>query len=77
MKMISNDEKVKRVKQRKILRILIIIFGLATLVLALFSLFNKISPIYAIITFVIEAGLSQYRNNLDPKVANLGSKNQE
>lgn len=77
MKMISNDEKVKRVKQRKILRILIIIFGLATLVLALFSLFNKISPIYAIITFVIEAGLSQYRNKLDPKLANLGSKNQE
>lgn len=77
MEMISNDEKVKRVKQRKILRILIIIFGLATLVLALFSLFNKISPIYAIITFVIEAGLSQYRNKLDPKVANLGSKNQE
>lgn len=77
MKKISNDEKIKRVKQRKILRILIIIFGLATLVLAMFSLFNQISPIYAIITFVIEAGLSQYRNKLDPKVANLGSKNQE
>lgn len=74
---ISNEEKIKRVKLRKILKVFIIIFGLATLVLALFSLFNKLSPIYAIITFVIEAVLSNYRNKLDPKVVNSDSKSQE
>lgn len=76
MKM-SNEEKIKRVKLRKVLKVFIIIFGLATLVLAFFSLLNNLSPIYAIITFVIEAILSNYRNKIDPKVVNLDSKSQE
>lgn len=74
---ISNEEKIKRVKLRKILKVFIIIFGLATLVLSFFSLFNKISPVYAIVTFIIEVIFSNYRNKLDPKVVNLDSKNQE
>ena len=47
----TNDEKLKRRKKRQILKVFIIIFGLATLVLAICSLLYKISPIYAIITF--------------------------
>lgn len=74
---ISNEEKIKRVKLRKILKVFIIIFGLATLVLSFFSLFNKISPVYAIVTFIIEVIFSNYRNKLDPKVVNLDSKNLE
>lgn len=77
MKKISNDEKIKIVKKRKLLKVLIIIFGLATLVLAMFSLFDKLSPIYAIITFIVEALLSNYRNKLDPKVVSSDLKNQE
>ena len=73
----TNDEKLKRRKKRQILKVFIIIFGLATLVLAICSLLYKISPIYAIITFLIEALLSNYRTKLDPKVVNLDSKNQE
>lgn len=67
----TNDEKLKRRKKRQILKVFIIIFGLATLVLTICSLLYKISPIYAIITFLIEALLSNYRTKLDPKVVNL------
>lgn len=57
----TNDEKVKVMKKRRALYYLIIFFGVATLVLALFSLIEKISPIPAIITFLIEAILTKYR----------------
>ena len=77
MTKISNDEKIKRVKQRKILKVFIIFFGLLTICLCILSLIFKISPVYAIIAFVFEACLSKYRNKLDPKVVNLDSKNQE
>lgn len=71
-----NDEKIKRVKARKILKWLIIFFGLLTLVLAIYSLATNFTPIPSIISFVIEAILSHYRNKLDPKLVNLDSKNQ-
>ena len=73
----TNDDKVKIMKKRRILYYLIIFFGLATLVLALFSLIEKFTPIPAIITFTIEAILTNYRDKLDPKVEALDSKNQE
>jgi len=72
---ISNDEKIKRVKQRKILKVFIIFFGLLTLVLSIHSLVPKFTPILAIVSFVIEACLSHYRNKLDPKVVNPDPKN--
>ena len=77
MTKLTNDEKIKRVKQRQILRYLIIIFGLLTLGLAIYSLVAEISPIYAIISFIIEFCLSKYREKLDPKEEVLDSKNQE
>jgi len=73
----TNDDKVKIMKKRRILYYLIIFFGLATLVLALFSLIEKFTPIPAIIAFAIEAILTNYRDKLDPKVEALDSKNQE
>ena len=72
-----NDEKIKRVKQRKILMVFIIFFGLATLVLAIHSLVTGFTPILAIISFLIEALLSRYRNKLDPKLVTSDLKNPE
>lgn len=74
---ISNDEKIKRVKQRKILKYFIIFFGLLTLVLSIHSLATKFTPIFALLSFLVEAILSKIRNDLDPKVVDLDSKNQE
>ena len=77
MTKLTNDEKIERVKQRKVLKWLIIIFGLITLGLAIYSLVAESSPVYAIISFIIEFGLSKYREKLDPKEEVLDSKNQE
>ena len=73
----TNDEKVKIMKKRGILYYLIIFFGLATLVLALYSLIDGFTPLPAIIAFFIEAMLTKYRESLNPKGVNLDSKNQE
>ncbi len=72
-----NDEKLKRVKVRKILKGFIIFFGFLTLILAIHSLVTGFTPVFAILAFLIEAVLSHYRNKLDPKLVNLDSKNQE
>ncbi len=74
---LTNDEKIKRVKQRKILKGFIIFFGLLTLVLAIYSLVTKFTPIPAIVSLVVEAILSKYRDQLDPKVEVSAPKNQE
>jgi len=75
MSKITNDEKLKRVKKRKILKCFIIFFGFLTLILSIHSLVMKTSPIFALISFIIEVILSKYRENLDPKVVNSDSKN--
>ena len=77
MTKLTNDEKIKRVKQRQILRYLIIIFGLLTLGLAIYSLVAEISPIYAIISFIIEFCLSKYRERINLREEVLDSENQE
>ena len=77
MSKITNDDKMKRVRIRKILKVFIILFGFLTLVLAIYSLVTKASPIYAIISFIIEFVLSKYREKLDPKEVKSDSKNQE
>lgn len=69
-----NSEKIKRVKQRKILKHFIIFFGFLTLVLAIHSLVSKTTPVFALISFIIEAFLSKYREKLDPKEVSLDSK---
>lgn len=74
---ITNDEKVSRVKKRKILKGFIIFFGFLTLVLAIHSLVTGFTPIFALLAFLVEAILSKYRNKLDPKEVALDSKNQE
>ena len=61
---ISNDEKIRRLKIRNILWYLIIIFGILTVVLSVCSLVFKISPIYGLICFILEAFLTKYRNSI-------------
>lgn len=63
-KKLTNEQIYKKTKLNKVLWNLIIIFGLATIVLAISSLVFKISPIYCIITFVLETVVTRYRNNL-------------
>ena len=77
MTKLTNDEKIKRVKIRKILRYLIIFFGFLTLILAIHSLVTGFNPIFSIISFIIEFVLSKVRNKLDPKEVDLDSKSQE
>lgn len=73
----TNDEKIKIMKKRKVLYYLIIVFGLATLVLALYSLIDQFTPIPAIITFFIEAMLTKYRESLSYQTKKFDEKNQE
>ena len=63
----TNDEKEKAYKKRKILRYLIIVFGIGTLVLSIWSLVDKVTPIPALICFIIEAALSKYRDSIKLK----------
>ena len=72
----TNEEKIKIMKRRRILYYLIIFFGVSTLVLAIISLVQKFTPLPAIVSFIIEAVLSKYRSKLDPKVGVPDSKNQ-
>lgn len=67
MTKISNDELLKRVKKRKIIKSFIIVFGLLTIGLSVYSLVTKFSPIPALITFIIEVVLTNYRNKIDIK----------
>ena len=75
MSKLTNEKKIKRINQRKILKYLIIFFGLLTLGLAIYSLLAEASPIYAVISFIIEFGLSKYREKLDLKGEVSDSKN--
>lgn len=61
---LTNEEIYKRTKLSSILWYLIIVFGLATITLAVSSLVFKISPIFCIITFVIETVVTKYRNKI-------------
>lgn len=67
MTKMSNDEKIKNVRVRKILKILIIIFAVLTIVFSGFSLIQNLNPVFALICFLIEVGLNKYRDHLDPK----------
>lgn len=68
MTKLSNEEIVKRIKIRKVLKYLIIFFGLLTLGLAIYSLVTKFTPIPAFLAFMVEFLLTKYRNKLDPKL---------
>lgn len=63
----ANDQIVINRKKRKVLCYLIILFTIATIILAACSLIYKISPIFCIITFIIEVILTNIRNKIELK----------
>lgn len=67
-KVITNDEKLSRLKQRKILWYGIILFGFLTILLSIFSLFQQLSPLYALICFIVEVILTKWRNSIEWKI---------
>ena len=50
---VTNDEKVKRYKKRKIYRYLIILFSFMVIILESFALFKVISYLWGLIPFVL------------------------
>ena len=57
----TNDQKIKNLKIRKILLIFIVIFGFLTLGLSIYSIVTKFTVIPALIAFIIEFILSKVR----------------
>lgn len=75
----SNDIKLKKIKQRKILQVLILVFGILTILAAGYSLYdrgNYITLGIAVGAFVVEVILTRIRNKIKFKEEDLDSKNQ-
>ena len=66
---LTNDQNIKNLKSRKILRRCIIIFGILTIVLAVLSLVVKLSFIYSLVSFVIMTILTKKRESIPIKVS--------
>ncbi len=64
--MLTNEEKEKRYKKRKILRIVIIILGLLTMLFAIDYLARRevLSIILSLSCLIIETIVSKYRDSL-------------
>lgn len=67
MKTLTNDEKIKQVKLRKILKVFIIILAILTIVFSILTLTVKLNPIFALLCFIIEVILNKYRESLNFK----------
>ena len=63
-KKISNDENIRNLKIRKILRIIIIISALITIALSLLSIIYSINIIFPIIAFILTHILMKIRDNI-------------
>lgn len=62
---LSNDENIKNLKKRELLRILMIIFSLLTIVLAFLNLFDKVNIVFALFSFVITVILKRVRESTE------------
>lgn len=61
---LNNEEIYKKTKLSRILWYAIMLFGLSTIILAVCSLVFEISPIYCIITFILEAISTKWRSKI-------------
>ncbi len=61
---LTNDQNIKNLKTRKILRIFIIIFGLLTIILAFLSLTIKLGIGYSLVAFIIMTILTRKREKI-------------
>ena len=64
-KTISNDENIRNLRRRKILRIVVIVLALVTIFLSLASIFLNISFIFPLIAFIITHFILKYRDKIE------------
>ena len=69
MEKLTNDQHIKNLKTRKILRILIIIFGILTINLAILSLTVKLGFGYSLVSFIIMTILTKKRESIPIKIS--------
>ena len=62
MEKLSNEQNIKNLKKRERLRIIIIVFALATIILSLLNLFCGVSIVFALITMIIVIVLEKVRD---------------
>lgn len=70
MTKLTNDEKIKNVQKRKVLKVVVILLAILTIIFAVLTLWIDLNPIYSLIAFILEAIVSKYREKLDPKEKN-------
>ncbi len=63
-KKLTNEQKYNYTKYRIFCWYIIIISGIATIAFSLLSLFQKVTPIFAIISFIIEIIFTKLREHL-------------
>lgn len=64
-KKITNDENIKNLKKRKILRYFIILFAILTIVFSVLNLFFQVSLVFALVFFVITTILDKVRSKIE------------
>lgn len=69
MEKLTNDQNIKNLRTRKILRYFIIFFGLLTILLAILSLTVKLGFGYSLAAFVIMTLLTKKRESIPIKVS--------
>ena len=70
---VDNEINLKNYHKRKVLRIWIIVFGIATLLLSLLSLTIQLGVGYALICFIVMTILTKIRENTEL----INSKNEK
>lgn len=61
---LTNDQNIKNLKKRKILKRFIILFGILTIVLAVLSLTVKLGFGYSLVAFIIMTILTRQREKI-------------
>lgn len=64
-KKITNNENIKNLKKRKILRYFIILFAILTIVFSVLNLFFQVSLVFALVFFVITTILDKVRSKIE------------
>lgn len=66
---LTNDQNIKNLKKRKILRYLIIVFGILTIVLAILALIIKLNFIFSLLSFIVMTVLTKKRESIPIKIS--------
>ena len=66
---ITNDEIIKNLKKRKVLRYIIMALGLLTIVLAILALTIKLNFIFSLLSFIVMTILTKKRESIPIKIS--------